>query len=635
MSTEPVALPLRLALTAAAAATAETVTYPIDFIKTRLQLQVACTSTPYTPQGEVGLGTHPASPPRPAGPGPAPPRPHPSRLSALQLTRSVIQREGVSGLYAGLAPAALRHVFYSGTRILVYEQLRGSWSRMGKAPAAEQQLGAQAAPRQPPSPHTHPTPGLGLGGAMLLGATAGAAGQLVAVPADLVKVRMQADGRLVAAGLLAAPRYQGVADALRKIVAAEGVRGLWRGCAPAVQRAALVNLGELATYDLAKQALVRHTGLDPPGPGTAAAASLCSGLVASLVSCPADVVKTRVMNQAGSRAICIRPRTTPRRRRGAVRGVLADMGSTRAVADGVLGHVRAAAACCGRGKLLDAHDTLSERSIDSIPGRLKLVELVAQAARKVRVVAEEDVLYYQPQDLSGKVALITGASSGFGEAIAHRFAELGMRLVLVARREERLRALAALLAERHGCEAHVVVQDVCDTAAVEGMVEALPASFQEVHVLVNNAGLVFGTPAAQEVDMGHVKTMFETNILAVIALTKACLKPAMRHYPGGGVYNATKFALSAYTTATRHDLVGTNIRVTAISPGAVETEFSLVRFAGDAARAAAVYEGEGCGGGCPCRPPHVQIADLIVTSVHQSGAKYLARPLLQASAKQP
>ncbi|KAL6753463.1 uncoupling protein [Haematococcus lacustris] len=286
MSTEPVALPLRLALTAAAAATAETVTYPIDFIKTRLQLQ-----------GEAGLGTHPAAPPRPAGPGPPPPCPHPSRLSALQLTRSVIEREGVSGLYAGLAPAALRHVFYSGTRILVYEQLRGSWSRMGKAPAAEQQLGAQAAPLGPAAPQA---PSLGLGGAMLLGATAGAAGQLVAVPADLVKVRMQADGRLVAAGLLAAPRYQGVGDALRKIVAAEGVRGLWRGCAPAVQRAALVNLGELATYDLAKQALVRHTSLDPQGPGTAAAASLCSGLVASLVSCPADVVKTRVMNQAGT-----------------------------------------------------------------------------------------------------------------------------------------------------------------------------------------------------------------------------------------------------------------------------------------------------------------------------------------------
>ncbi|KAL6753464.1 hypothetical protein V8C86DRAFT_2725577 [Haematococcus lacustris] len=268
--------------------------------------------------------------------------------------------------------------------------------------------------------------------------------------------------------------------------------------------------------------------------------------------------------------------------------------------------------------------------------------------------------YYQPQDLSGKVALITGASSGFGEAIAHRFAELGMRLVLVARREERLRALAALLAERHGCEAHVVVQDVCDTAAVEGMVEALPASFQEVHVLVNNAGLVFGTPAAQEVDMGHVKTMFETNILAVIALTKACLKGMLARndghivnlgstagheaYPGGGVYNATKFALSAYTTATRHDLVGTNIRVTAISPGAVETEFSLVRFAGDAARAAAVYEGMAKMTAVDIadnvtyavtRPPHVQIADLIVTSVHQSGAKYLARPLLQASAKQP
>ncbi|KAG2423768.1 hypothetical protein HXX76_015044 [Chlamydomonas incerta] len=132
-----------------------------------------------------------------------------------------------------------------------------------------------------------------------MGLTAGAVGQAVAVPADLVKVRLQAEGRLVASGKLPAPRYKGMGDCLRQIVAQEGgLAALWRGGGPAVQRAALVNLGELATYDQAKQ-LVLASGLTggKDNLGAHTAASMCSGFFASVVSVPADVVKTRMMSQ--------------------------------------------------------------------------------------------------------------------------------------------------------------------------------------------------------------------------------------------------------------------------------------------------------------------------------------------------
>uniref|UniRef100_A0A7S0RI52 Uncharacterized protein n=1 Tax=Chlamydomonas leiostraca TaxID=1034604 RepID=A0A7S0RI52_9CHLO len=258
---------------------------------------------------------------------------------------------------------------------------------------------------------------------------------------------------------------------------------------------------------------------------------------------------------------------------------------------------------------------------------------------------------YQPYDVKGEVAIITGASSGFGEAIAWRFAELGCKLVLIARREERLQALAAALKEKYGAPCHVVAMDVRDIPACEALLSKLPAEFAQPDILVNNAGLALGTASAATNDLADMRVMLETNVLAVMALTKAALQAMLPRnkghiinigstasheaYPGGSGYNASKFALGAYTTAARHDLVDTNIRVTQISPGAVETEFSLVRFKGDAARAAAVYAGMAPMSAADIadnvvyaatRPAHVQIADIIVTSVHQSGAKYRAQP---------
>ncbi|KAL4447226.1 hypothetical protein ABPG77_007259 [Micractinium sp. CCAP 211/92] len=239
----------KLALSAVAASVAETATFPLDLLKTRLQLA-----------GQQQLVAAVQA----------------QRPGLLSVAVGILRTEGFLGLYGGLAPAVLRHVPYTGIRVLTFEQLRG---------LAQQRLGA--APDAP----------LPLPVNLAIGLTAGGVGQLVAVPADLVKVRMQADGRLVAAGLQAAPRYRGALHALRTVSAQQGVAGLWRGSVPAVQRAALVNLGELSTYDAAKRAVLRSGVTGGDNAGAHALASLCSGFCASVVSTPADVVKTRLMDQ--------------------------------------------------------------------------------------------------------------------------------------------------------------------------------------------------------------------------------------------------------------------------------------------------------------------------------------------------
>lgn len=129
-----------------------------------------------------------------------------------------------------------------------------------------------------------------------MGAVSGATGQLVAVPADLIKVRMQADGRLVASGKLSEPRYKDLGHALKTVMQQEGFLGLWKGSGPAINRAAMTNLGELATYDQAKMRIL-ETGLVEDGMWAHALSSVCSGFFAAVASTPADVVKTRMMNQ--------------------------------------------------------------------------------------------------------------------------------------------------------------------------------------------------------------------------------------------------------------------------------------------------------------------------------------------------
>lgn len=183
---------------------------------------------------------------------------------------NIIKTEGLGGLYAGVQPAVARHIPYTGFRAIGYEHIRGFF--IGNTPKEKAPMWAK----------------------MASGICAGGIGQAIAVPMDLIKVRMIGDGRLVAEGKLPAPRYRGIIDAGQKILRSEGVAGFYQGCWPAIQRAALVNLGELTAYDTAKNTIVQHTGDNIV---CHIMSAICSGFVASVFSTPADVAKSRIMNQ--------------------------------------------------------------------------------------------------------------------------------------------------------------------------------------------------------------------------------------------------------------------------------------------------------------------------------------------------
>ena len=200
--------------------------------------------------------------------------------------------------------------------------------------------------------------------------------------------------------------------------------------------------------------------------------------------------------------------------------------------------------------------------------------------------------------------VITGASAGFGQALARWFVQRGHRVIGTGRRQERLTALEREL----GANFHGLAFDLCDEAALNQALAALPAEFQPIDVLVNNAGLARGLEPAQRADWADWQQMIDTNISALARITHRLL-PAMVErnrghiinlgsiagsypYPGSNVYGATKAFVKQFSLNLRADLLGTRVRVSNIEPGLCGgTEFSQVRFHGDAARAAAVYEG--------------------------------------------
>ena len=259
--------------------------------------------------------------------------------------------------------------------------------------------------------------------------------------------------------------------------------------------------------------------------------------------------------------------------------------------------------------------------------------------------------FYRPYSIRDKVVLITGASAGIGEACAWRFADAGSKLVLVARRTQRLAALkSAILAHYPDARIHLVTLDVRKTKALTKLPTSPPPAFADVDILENNAGLALGVDATDEADLSNAQQMLETNVLAVVALTKvvsAGMKKrnsghiinissvaAHESYARGGVYCATKHAVDALTTAALHDFVDTDIRVTAISPGAVQTEFSIVRFGGDTKKADDVYAGIDPLTAADIadnvlyaatRPPHVQVTEITTFATYQCSAKGLAR----------
>jgi len=204
-----------------------------------------------------------------------------------------------------------------------------------------------------------------------------------------------------------------------------------------------------------------------------------------------------------------------------------------------------------------------------------------------------------------RVAFVTGASSGFGAAIARRFAGAGVRVIAAARRRDRLNRLIDEFGEDL---IFVSVLDVRDRGAIEQLLASLPPAFAEVDVLVNNAGLALGLEPAQEADLDNWEQMIETNCTGLAYVTRAVLPGMVQRgrghvvnmgsiaatypYPGGNVYGASKAFVHQFTLGLRADLHGTGVRVSCIEPGLVGgTEFSEVRFGGDAERAAGLYAG--------------------------------------------
>ena len=199
--------------------------------------------------------------------------------------------------------------------------------------------------------------------------------------------------------------------------------------------------------------------------------------------------------------------------------------------------------------------------------------------------------------------LITGATAGIGAAAARRFAAAGWKIVATGRRRERLEALVAELGEE---AVHPVVLDIRDEAAIAAAVESLPADFAGVDVLLNNAGLALGSAPAQEGDIGEWRTVIETNVIGLVAITRALLPRLIERkgailnlasvaatypYRGGNIYGASKAFVRQFSLNLRADLHGTGVRVTSIEPGMVETEFTIVRTGGDAEASEALYRG--------------------------------------------
>lgn len=243
-----------------------------------------------------------------------------------------------------------------------------------------------------------------------------------------------------------------------------------------------------------------------------------------------------------------------------------------------------------------------------------------------------------------KIALVTGATAGIGEATALMLAEEGAALIITGRREERLLLLKNKL-EQLNVRVLPLCFDVSDEQAVKQSLGSLPEEWRAIDILVNNAGLAAGLSSLQEGDSDDWNRMIDTNVKGLLYVTRA-VTPGMvargrgqiinigsiagkEVYPNGNVYCATKHAVDALSKGLRIDLLPHGIRVTQVCPGAVETEFSLVRFHGDAARAEKVYQGfENLVAGdiAECirfvinRPPHVNINDMIVMPTAQATA---------------
>jgi NADP-dependent 3-hydroxy acid dehydrogenase YdfG len=248
-----------------------------------------------------------------------------------------------------------------------------------------------------------------------------------------------------------------------------------------------------------------------------------------------------------------------------------------------------------------------------------------------------------------KIILVTGASSGFGKAIATKFAAGGWNVIITGRRKEKLDELAKALEANYGIKTLSLVFDVQVKKAVFDNLQNLPTEWQAINILVNNAGLALGRDSFENANLEDWETMIDTNVKGLLYASKAVLPILIKEkghiinigstagkevYKDGNVYCASKHAVDAISKAQRIDLLQYQIKVTAIHPGAADTEFSVVRFKGDAEKAKAVYTGY-----TPLMaediaetvwyvantPAHVCINDLVITCTAQANSMYLQK----------
>jgi len=257
--------------------------------------------------------------------------------------------------------------------------------------------------------------------------------------------------------------------------------------------------------------------------------------------------------------------------------------------------------------------------------------------------------------LEGKIVFVSGASSGIGKACAERVAKARAKLILCARSIDKITALTEQLKATYQTQSRVVGLDVRNREAVLAAVQSLPADWQAIDILINNAGGALGLEKLQEGNLDDWDIMIDTNVKGLLYLTRAVVPLMLKYqrnghvvnigsvagihaYPGGAVYCACKAAVQFISDGLRMDVVDTPIRVTNIQPGMVQTDFSKVRFHGDEKKAAEVYEGI-----TPLSaediadiiiyaasvPPHVQICEVTVTPTHQATGRVIHKAAKQ------
>ncbi|HIK28495.1 MAG: SDR family oxidoreductase [Oscillatoriaceae bacterium SKW80] len=249
-----------------------------------------------------------------------------------------------------------------------------------------------------------------------------------------------------------------------------------------------------------------------------------------------------------------------------------------------------------------------------------------------------------------QIVLITGASSGIGASCAKLFARNGAKLILAARRLERLKQLADELTKEFGSQIYILQLDVRDRSQVESSLTALPEPWINIDVLINNAGLSRGLDKLHEGNIEDWEEMIDTNLKGLLYVTRTLVPGMVKRgrghvinigslaargaYPGGNVYCASKAAVRTISEGLKQDLLGTPVRVTEIEPGLVKTEFSIVRFHGDKQRADKVYENltpltpddvADVVLFCVTRPPHVNISEVMLVPVEQANAMLVYR----------